>query len=408
MLNIEASSRRMTGLSRPLMRHARLALLVFNAWSAPAFAESVKVAIVGPASGPMATRTLAVMEGARSAATAAPARTLDSAEAPSADSVAIDIAMKDDGCDATKAEAVAKEIVAQGFDLVVGHPCEKTALAAAKIYGAAGTTFIATQTRHRDLTAKRAGASIFRLSPREDAQGREAARLLARFEGKAPVAVVHDRTRYALTIAEQAVAELKAHKIEPTLATIIAGEKDYPRLIAKIKDARAVFFAGFPLEAGLILKGLRAAGSSAHFLATETVATDEFPATFADLAPQAFVLRAVGPDTGDDQRRAATRAVRLYVNARARAFGPVKPAEGWKALINATLARIPVTSAETSDDAQAAQTGTASPPCCGREDASDAHRQRLLFDENGNADEPSFIVVRWRGASWATTPDGLR
>ncbi len=65
------------------------------------------------------------------------------------------------------------------------------------------TSFIATETRHPDLTLKRAGPSIFRLAGSDDAQGLDAARICSRLAGDKTIAIVHDRTLFAKTIAER-------------------------------------------------------------------------------------------------------------------------------------------------------------------------------------------------------------
>lgn len=325
----------------------------------------IKIAVVGPPDGQQGQTTRAIESGTQAAVA-----TLAQSSSGSNPPVMYAITVKDDGCDAAKAETVAKEIVSENFDLVLGHPCAKAALAAAKIYASAGVTFIATQTRHPDLTAKRAGPSIFRLSGRDDAQGLDAARYLTQAHGARPIAIVHDRTLYAKTIAEQAEAALKAQKQIIVPATIIAGDKDYAKLIAKIKDAGAVFFAGFPMEAGFILQQLRAAGSTAPFLAAESVATEEFTSTFGGIAKDVYVLRATEVTTPSER---AMLAVNIFsAIARRHAFGPAKDAAGQRALVNASLANY-------------------RDPAFGLQDG---------FDTAGNARLNSYDLLRWDGTLW--------
>ena len=77
------------------------------------------------------------------------------------------------------------------------------------------------QIDHPQLTAKRAGPTIFRLAGRDDRQGVAAAHLIARdFKGQ-KVALVQDRTLYARSIFDQAMAELKDRNFpEPITAAI--------------------------------------------------------------------------------------------------------------------------------------------------------------------------------------------
>lgn len=395
MLNNEASMGLATFPRRSVFALCSFFVLIFPALAAEADLPAVRIAVVGPAQGPHALTTEALAGGAGETAkwlTRLSERTPESWQGPGTRMLPAryEVTVKDDGCDAVKAEAVAKEIVAETFDLVLGHPCPKAALAAAKVYGAAGVAFIATETRHPDLTAKRAGPSVFRLSGRDDAQGLDGARYLAAAHGGKPVAIVHDRTLYAKTIAEQAAAALKELTIETVTATIVAGDKEYGKLIAKIKDAGAVFFAGFPLEAGFILKELRAAGSEAPFLATESVGTEELIATFPEVAQQIFVLRLLSV-THHQSLSGATTAVRLYAQALSVAFGPVKDASAWRTRVNDSLARyrhpgfgIDFALTLFPDDLRS-----------------------IAFDVSGNANLNSYNLVRWSGTKWQTV-DALR
>ncbi|MEQ1715108.1 MAG: branched-chain amino acid ABC transporter substrate-binding protein [Hyphomicrobium sp.] len=344
--------------------------------------QGVKIAVAGPLTGPYAAATEAIALGARAAA----------ALLSKSESVPYEVFVKDDACDAAKAEEVATAIVAEDFDLVLGHPCPKAALAATKVYAAADVTFIATETRHPDLTLKRAGPSIFRLSGRDDAQGLDAARYLAdSFTGKT-IAIVHDRTLFAKTIGEQAVAALKAKKIEVIAATIVAGEKEYGKLTAKIKDADAVFFAGFPLEAGFIMKSLRAAGSKATLLATDSVATAEFTSSFPEIAKESFVLL-LAHWLGDIERTtAATTAVRLFARARKDAMGPFRDSTSRRAAINVALLNDRDPRAGLHFDDGGMLRGI------GEDTIKDSHE--IVFDAAGNANVVSYRLNKWDGSSW--------
>ncbi len=339
------------------------ALTFLTVGSSPAAAET-RIVIAGPMSGPYAERTRAIEQGARRAA-----ETLNAT--PGAD-FAIEVI--DDGCDDAKAAGVARALVAKRVALVLGHPCANAAIAAADIYGKSETVFIATATRHPGLTDKRAGPAIFRLAGRDGTQGKAAARyLLDAFKGAA-IAVVHDRTLYAKTIAEQAIETLKAAKIEPITATVIGGDKEYARLVAKIKGASAVFFAGFPLEAGFILQALRGAGSDARFLVSDSVATVEFTQSFAAnakgvmaLLPHVPKADAAAASMLEGDAALAYAAVEAYASAQNRAAS----ANPKKKTIDAL---------------------------------SLGWHQTVLgligFNEAGDANIPAYDILQWDGAAW--------
>ena len=329
----------------------------------PASAETL-IAVAGPATGPNAGRTRAIEQGAR--------RAVETLNASAGTDFAIET--MDDGCDDAKAAGVARALVAKNVALVLGHPCANAAIAAADIYGKSETVFIATATRYPGLTDKRAGPTVFRLSGRDGTQGTAAARYIAgTFAGKA-IAVVHDRTLYAKTIAEQALETLKAAKIETMSATVVGGDKEYKRLIAKIKGAGVVFYAGFPLEAGFILQALRGAGSDARFIVSDSVATAEFTQSFAasvkgvmTLLPHVAKADAAAGAALDGDAALAHAAIDIYASA----LGRAASSEPKKKTITAL--------------------GTG------------WHRTVLGltgFNEAGDAYVPGYDVLEWDGAAW--------
>lgn len=342
-----------TTLARHVLPSALAALLCLTGGLVGTRAARCEFLIVvaGPSSGAHAAETLATKEGAERAGLAINAQGGIAGEQVSVTTV-------DDGCTADTAQAAARDQVERHAGLVLGHPCEAAALAASAIYGAAGTLFIATMSRHPGLTAKRAGPSIFRLSGRDDHQGREAAQFLASRAGGRGVAIIHDRTRYARRIADAATDTLKGLNIAPKIVAIVAGEKDYSRQAQVLRDAGAIFFAGFPLEAGLVLRALRASGSQALFIVSDSISTVEFTDTFAAeaMGVMAMTPKKLAPD------QAAQSAINLVAAALTRAGA-------------------------TSDRAKALQ------------DALDA-TSVLAFDRNGDARVPSFEMMEWSGAEW--------
>lgn len=360
----------------------------------------IRIAVVGPATGPQRFVTRAIEAGAR--------RAIGELSGPGQPE--LELVLEDDGCDGAIAEAKAHELVSAGVDVVLGHPCAKAAVAAAAIYAEAGVVFMATHTRHPALTAKPLRPSIFRLCGRDDAQGADAARLLSLTSGGKPIAVVHDRTLYAKTIAERAVRALHGAarpdakwdaqpdakpdakpgvapgakpgvapgaKPQVISATIIAGHKQYTHLTEKIKDAGAVFFAGFPLEAGFIAGELEEAGSPARFIASDAVASRELTATFPELASRIEVLM---PAEGNEDALARA-AVEIFMHASARAYGPFQ--QHWRSdkasrrALAATILRKNGPHASTSGP--------------------------IAFNASGDADVTSFRLMRWDQENWVPT-----
>ena len=240
----------------------------------PAIAEVASIVVAGPATGRHAELLRAMRDGASKAIGAY------------SDVTVTDV---DDGCDASRAEAAARLVVAARPALVIGHPCSAAAIAAAKVYATAGIAFIALGVRHPDLTSKRAGPTIYRLAGRDDRQGDAAAvELIAHAPGA--IAVIQDRTAYARTLTTSISAALAAKKQPPPIVIpIVAGRRDYDAELAKLTAAplTVVFFAGYPPEASVVLRGLRKAGIKTPLIASDANATDDFAATAAALDPSA-------------------------------------------------------------------------------------------------------------------------
>ncbi len=297
----------------------------------------------------------------------------------------------DDGCNGAPAATAAARIAGDKPALIVGHPCAGGAVAGAKVYGPAKLLFIATETRHAALTDKRAGPTIFRLSGRDDAQGAFAGQYLAqRFPAKR-VAVVSDRTAYARSIVDRArVAMIAAGNPDVAMLTIVAGEKDYSALIARVRDwqCAAVLFAGFPVEAASIVRQMRAAGITVPFIGTDAVATEEFAAAAGDVAEgvQVLVPSASAPDptppTATASAEAASVPRQLGAGLRARAA-----VEIWAAAAREASSAAP--EAVASALAKAPHASALGP---------------IAFDAKGDANIASYTVLTRRGDTWVAKP----
>ena len=187
----------------------------------------------------------------------------------------------DDTCTEAGATAIAENFLKQGVHLVVGHQCDRAALSAAAIYAPAGMLYIATESRHPALTERFAGTTILRLAGRDDRQGKAAGTWLADATNSGRTAIIQDRSGYARTIAK-GVAEVLAERGRPAphVIPIFAGETSYDAVVTKVREAsiEAVFFAGYPSEAVIILNALQRANLEVKFLGSDSLVTPEFAA----------------------------------------------------------------------------------------------------------------------------------
>lgn len=310
------------------------------------------VFIAGPASGRYASALPAMVAGARRVA--------------AGDAIVLEEV--DDGCDVARASGAARSIAAAKPALVIGHPCPAAAIAAARVYAGAGVLFIALGVRHPALTDQRAGPTIFRLAGREDRQGEAAADALVSLAPNGPIAIIQDRTAYARGLTAAISAALAVRKRPPPITIpIVAGRRDYGPEISKMNAAppQAVFFAGYPPEAAVVLRGLRKAGISAPVIASDANATTDFAAAAASAGGAQSMVKVMVPAAGSggldeqDLSRAAEDAVRAWLAARA-----------------------------SGDAVQALARGP-------------------VFDERGDARMPAFMAAPLVDGRWASHSGGL-
>jgi branched-chain amino acid transport system substrate-binding protein len=220
---------------------------------------------------------------------------------------------------------------------------------------------------------------VFRLAGRDGHQGTIAGTYLAReFAGK-PVAAVYGGSTYSKGVAAEAAAALKAAGHADVLSGAIAGgQKEYGPVIAKLAAAKAeaVFFAGYPLEAGLLVRQMRAAGLKATFLGTDAMAAEQFAQTAREDAEGAGALLPYDPT-----RTLAAETLRKAFPAQEPSGAFVLTYAAMEAWREAAIA-----AASTAGDAVAKALQTR---------GFNTVVGRVTFDEKGNAEVPAYDVVWW-------------
>jgi branched-chain amino acid transport system substrate-binding protein len=175
-----------------------------------------------------------------------------------------------------------------------------------------------------------------------------------------------------------------------TTVLVSSGQKDFTKVIAGIGGANcgALFYAGFPIEAGLLLNQMRAAGLTTAFIGSDTLASRQFTEIVGDSVTGAGVL------LPSDPAREPTPAAKA-------AFGDEGPsgtflaayaaAEAWRAA--AETARS-TGSALVASALQGGRFKTVIGP--------------LSFDANGDATLPSYDLVWWKDGALALAQLGPR
>lgn len=256
-----------------MWRRARLLALAVavSALASPVAAET-RVGVAVPLTGPMAD-TGRVMERALAAVVAE----VNAAGGLNGEPLALEVA--DDGCGSATGEGAARQLIAAGVRVVIGHPCASAATAATKVYGEAKVLMIAVGPRHPDVTDKHTAASVLRLAGRDDRQGNVAAAWLMDNAPAKRMAIVHDRTGYARAIVDRVSATFKESGLTPVVTVgLVAGKHAYDGVVTELLKAGAedVLFAGYPEEAMILISGMERAGMTVPVLVTDALATPGF------------------------------------------------------------------------------------------------------------------------------------
>ena len=367
----------------------RLFIALLGLFFSSAAAADIVIGVGAPLTGPRAAEGRAIVAAAENAI----AR-INSEGGISGQQIRITAGA--DGCEPSQASIAAAAIVAEKPALVVGHPCSSAAIAAARVYASANVIFIATGARHPDLTVRRAGKMVFRLAGRDDAQGAAAGAYLAAAYADRPIAIIQDRTAYARRLTAHVMAALqKGGKFGVLQIPIVAGEKDYGAAIAKLKEARtgAVYFAGFPSEAALVLRQMRDAGVEAPFIGCDTLATSEFPEAAGATGEGAQIF--AGFDWGASKDQASSKD-HASSNAQPRSGVPAG-SNGADGASVRTAAAIEIWAAAARI---ANSTDTALVAAILSHETLPAEVGQLSFDSNGDARIPSFAIHRLSGGKW--------
>ncbi|GAB6886754.1 branched-chain amino acid ABC transporter substrate-binding protein [Desulfothermus okinawensis JCM 13304] len=180
----------------------------------------------------------------------------------------IEIIDEDDGGDPRTAALAANKLVTRDIVAVIGTYGSSVTEATQNIFNENKIIQIANGSTAIRLTEK-GYKYFFRTSPRDDEQGKVAAKTIKKF-GYKRVAILHDNTTYAKGLAEEA-----KHNIEKLggikvvfFDALTPGERDYTTILTKLKSKNpdVVFFTGYYPEAGLLLKQKKEMGWDVPFI----------------------------------------------------------------------------------------------------------------------------------------------
>ncbi|WP_324605322.1 high-affinity branched-chain amino acid ABC transporter substrate-binding protein [Streptomyces sp. NRRL S-237] len=337
-------------------------------------ADTIKIAIVGPKTGPVTQYGDMQFIGAKQAIKDINAK-------GGVDGKMLEAKEYDDAADPKQAVAVANKIVNDGVKFVIGHMTSPTAQPASDIYEDEGIVMITPAATDPEITA-RGYKLTFRTLGLDSAQGLAASNYIAEHVKPKVVAVLHDKQQYGEGVATAVKQTLEGKGVKVVVFEgLTAGEKDFSTVIQKLKKNNVdfVYWGGFHPELGLILRQAQEKGLRARFMAAEACANDSVsriaqgaaegllvtaPKTFeADLANQAIVdaIKNDGKDPSGPYVFPSYSAVQLIAEAIKKAGNP-----------------------DTDKVAEEIHNGTFRTPT-----------GDLSFDMNGDLKNFKFVVYQW-------------
>jgi branched-chain amino acid transport system substrate-binding protein len=238
-------------------------------------AQDLKIAVVGPMTGSIASAGGWMKRGAEMAVK-------DINANGGVLGKRLKLIVADDACDPKQAVAAANDVVGKGIVFVAGHLCSSASISASAVYNEAGVLQMTPASTNMALTddaAKKGWNNVFRTCGRDDAQSALAGKYLAdHYKGKR-VAIVHDGTAFGKGIAEETMKAMNAAGLKQTMyEAVTQGGKDFSALISKMKTANidVIYYGGYPTEAGLMVRQARDRGLKAQFIGADPLLTEEY------------------------------------------------------------------------------------------------------------------------------------
>lgn len=253
---------------------AALSLAAGLAVSAGAQAQSIKIGVVGPTTGPVTQYGAMVREGVDTAVEVINA-------AGGVDGKKLEAVVIDDGCEPKQGPVAANRVVNDEIGFVVGHVCSGATIAAADVYNNEGVVMVTPSATAPAVTDGKDYEFIFRTIGRDDQQGPAAAKFILDKVKPKTVAVLHDKQSYGQGIATAVKNDLeKAGTKVAIFEGINAGDSDYSAVITKLKSNNVdfVYYGGYHPEMGLLLRQASEQGVKAKFMGPEGVGNPDINA----------------------------------------------------------------------------------------------------------------------------------
>ncbi len=350
------------------------AAIALGGTSLASAAETIKIALAGPVTGPVAQYGDMQFVGAKMAIE-------QINQAGGVNGKELEAIVYDDACDPKQAVAVANKIVNDDIRFVVGHLCSSSTQPASDIYEDEGVLMITAASTSPDITT-RGYQLIFRTIGLDSMQGPTAAKFIINNVKPKNIAIIHDKQQYGEGLAASVRDEVKKAGIDIALYEgVTAGDKDFSALIAKLKkeDVDFVYYGGYHPELGLILRQSAEKGLDVKFMGPEGVGNKDISA----IAGKASEGLLVTLPKSFDQDPANARLVAAFKAKKEDPTGPfVFPAYS---AVQVMADGMKLSSSENPESVASSL----------RNNNFNTPTGQLGFDNKGDLKNFSFVVYQW-------------
>ncbi|QEP44164.1 branched-chain amino acid ABC transporter substrate-binding protein [Ectothiorhodospiraceae bacterium BW-2] len=261
-----------------------LGTLLLGSSTALLAADVLKIAIVGPITGPVAQYGDMQMSGAKMAIERINAQ-------GGVNGMQLEAVLMDDVCEPKQAVAVANKVINEDIRFVVGHLCSGSTQPASDIYEDEQVLMITPASTSPAIT-ERGFEMIFRTIGLDSQQGPVAGRYIANSIQPKQLAIIHDKQQYGQGIADEVKQTVESMGVNVVLYEgVTKDQKDFSALITKMKSRNVdfVYYGGYHPELGLILRQSREQGFKGKFMGPEGVGNRDISAIAGEASEGLYV-----------------------------------------------------------------------------------------------------------------------
>ena len=227
--------------------------MLLTLMASPAFAETIKIGLMAPLTGPWASEGRDMERIVQLLASG-----INNSGGINGNT--IEILVEDDGGTPRTATQAATKLTTLNPVAVIGTYGSAVTEASQNIYDEAGVVQIATGSTSIRLTEKNLD-KFFRTCPRDDQQGQSAVKVLQDM-GLKKIAILHDNTSYSKGLADEIKDGLEKSGKDVKIVFFDAlrpGEHDYSTILTKLKgiDPDGIMFTGYYPEAAMLLRQMQ-------------------------------------------------------------------------------------------------------------------------------------------------------